>query len=212
MKSRLVTVGLTAALLGGLAGGLVLSPGVAIGQSSAPSQSTEKEVERTPGRHLADTLAPLVANGTITQAQADKVIAALHAARPKHGLNRAGGHGKRHLSLTAVAAKLGITEEALRTALESGQSIADIARSKNVSIQSVVDALVAEAKTRLAAKVTAGDLTQAEADARLAKLTERAAAFVNSDQPKFHRRFKKGGKAGSDSTQSSTSTTGFRTA
>ena len=40
-------------------------------------------------------------------------------------------------------------------------------KSKNVEPQTVIDALVAEAKARLAGAVTAGKLTQAQADTRL---------------------------------------------
>lgn len=205
MKNRLAAVGLAAGLVGGLAGGLVFSPGVAIGQSSTPSQSTEsaaeEKVRRAPGQHLADTLAPLVANGTISQAQADKVIAALQAARPEKGPGRHRGQLKFHVALDKVATTLGMTEAALRTALQSGQSIAEIAASKSVPVQTVINALAADARTRLAAKVTANEITQAQADERLANLTKKITEIVNSDPPKFVGR--KGRSVRPGSTQSS---------
>ena len=205
MKNRLAAVGLSAGLLGGLAGGLVFAPGVAVGQSTPPpqtSQAPDEKIHHAPGEHLSGALAPLVANGTITQAQADKVIAALQAARPFKGGGHHRGHHKFHIALKVVADKLGITQAALRTALESGQSIAEVARSKNVSVQSVIDALVADAKTRLAAKVTAGELTAAESAARLAEITEKITALVNSDPPKLLGRPGRGERVRPDSTES----------
>jgi len=42
-----------------------------------------------------------------------------------------------------------MTREEIRAGLESGKSIADLAKEKGVSIQKVVDALVAEARVRI---------------------------------------------------------------
>jgi DNA-binding Lrp family transcriptional regulator len=95
---------------------------------------------------------------------------------PGHGRHRA-AHVAAHLDVAAQA--IGVSPVELRTALRDGQSIAQVARSKNVDVQKVVDALVADARSRLAAKVTAGELTQAEADEKAARLTERVTALVN---------------------------------
>ncbi|HVE46205.1 MAG TPA: hypothetical protein VNA57_05620 [Acidimicrobiales bacterium] len=107
-------------------------------------------------------------------AQADKP-----AGVAGHHRHRKGHHLAAHKGLAAVAGTIGISEADLMTALRSGQSIADVARSKNVDVQKVVDALVAEARKHMAEKVAAGGLTQAQADQRLATLTERISAFVN---------------------------------
>ncbi|HVE64497.1 MAG TPA: hypothetical protein VNB94_11930 [Mycobacteriales bacterium] len=214
MKNRLVALGLTAGLAGGLAGSLVLSPGVAVGQSSTPSSpadertSADERVRRTRSGHFAEALAPLIADGTITQAQADKVMAALQAARAGKGPGSHRGQHKVRVALETVAARLGLTEAALRTALESGQSIADVARSKNVPVQSVIDALVADAKSRLAAKVSARDITQAEADTRLAKLTERFTEIVNSTPPKLFGRERRNNRVRPDTTEPAAATRG----
>ena len=50
-------------------------------------------------------------------------------------------------------------------------------------MQTVIDAMVAEAKTRLDEKVAAGELTQEEADQKLAELTERITDSVNNGMP-----------------------------
>lgn len=92
-----------------------------------------------------------------------------------HAFHRAGVKP----SLAVAAGALGIDEEELRTALRSGQSLAQVAQSKNVEVEKVVDALVAEAKKRLAEKVAAGELTQARANEMSYALEERITAHVN---------------------------------
>ena len=49
--------------------------------------------------------------------------------------------------------------------------------------QAVVDALVADAKADVAERVTSGDITQAEADQKLAALADRITAMVNGELP-----------------------------
>ncbi|MFZ9706920.1 MAG: hypothetical protein ACO3CG_03670 [Ilumatobacteraceae bacterium] len=47
---------------------------------------------------------------------------------------------------TVLEDTLGMTREEIRTGLESGKSIADLAKEKGVNVQKVIDALVAEAR------------------------------------------------------------------
>jgi transposase-like protein len=75
--------------------------------------------------------------------------------------------------MAGVAEAIGIEPDALREALDAGQSVADVATANGVDPAAVVDALVDHAEERLAEKVAEGDLTQAEADERLAERTER---------------------------------------
>jgi hypothetical protein len=42
-----------------------------------------------------------------------------------------------------------MTRDEIRAGLESGKSIADLAKEKGVNVQKVIDALVAEARTRI---------------------------------------------------------------
>ena len=81
--------------------------------------------------------------------------------------------------LAAAATAIGVTEDELRTALRDGQSIAQVAQSKGVDVQKVIDAIVADARTRLDAKVRDGDLTQARADEKLENLEQRVTDSVN---------------------------------
>jgi polyhydroxyalkanoate synthesis regulator phasin len=159
------------------------------GTSGTTATDTADPARPDPSTRLQDVLKPLVDDGTITQAQADKVIAALVAARPAEGPggDRPGRHhvpgGRMGVGLDIVANTLGITADEVRTALQSGQTIADLAVSKGKTAQDVIDAVVAEATTRLNAQVAAGTITQPEADSRLAELTTMATAFVNNAPP-----------------------------
>jgi len=109
-------------------------------------------------------------------------VAGWFSADGSGGASRHGAGAWRHGGLVhlGVAAKaIGISEADLRKALRSGQSIAQVAQSKNVEVQKVIDAIVADAKTRLTAEVKAGELTQAQADERAAYLTARVTEMVD---------------------------------
>jgi hypothetical protein len=151
---------------------------------SAPSTPVSPGM-KDPTDRLKDILAPLVEKGTITQSQADAVIAAIEAARPAPGDFPHGGFGRgpagpgRGFGLDAVASALGMTVDELRTALSNGQSIADVAKSKNVDLSKVTDALVAAYTKHEQDEVTAGSETQAQADKEIAAFKDRVDDFVN---------------------------------
>jgi hypothetical protein len=197
---RLAVYGLTAGLLGGGAAGLlmtgttlasaqvadvsgVVDPGAVTDPAATTDSTTSDTPANAPQNDWAKAaLDKLVADGTITQAQADKVLAALDAARPAHGPGQFGrGHG--FGKLDAAASALGMTVDELRTALEGGKSLAAVAQEKGVAVSKVVDALVAEMKTHLAEHVASGKHTQAEVDQMLADARTRIEAFVNGTAP-----------------------------
>ena len=76
-----------------------------------------------------------------------------------------------------------MTADELQTALKGGQTLAQIAESKGVDVQVVVDALVASATNQINEKVASGDITQAEADEKLANVTDRVTERVNKPRP-----------------------------
>jgi hypothetical protein len=82
-----------------------------------------------------------------------------------------------------VAKALGMSTADLKTALAKGQSIADVAKAKNVDVQKVVDALTQDANSRVDAAVKAGKITQARADAMKQDLASRISAFVDRTFP-----------------------------
>ena len=74
----------------------------------------------------------------MTQAQEDAVLAALQAARPDHGGPGHGGRGGPGIgNLDAAAKALGVTADELRTALQGGKSLADIAKSKGIPADTI---------------------------------------------------------------------------
>jgi len=163
----------------------------------APAAPAPADGSKPRGAWEKSALDPLVANGTITQAQEDAVIAALDAARPAHGPGGRGGPGHPGSGrLTAAAQALGMSEADLRTALEGGKTLAAVAQEKGVAVSKVVDALVAEFKAHLDQEVASGEHTQAEADQMLADARTRIEAFVNGTAPAGGPGFGFGGKGG----------------
>jgi hypothetical protein len=81
--------------------------------------------------------------------------------------------------LTAAAGALGMTEADLTTALQGGKTAAQVAADRGVDVQKVIDAIVAADKAEIAAAVTAGTMTQAQADERLANLAAHVTDEVN---------------------------------
>ena len=75
--------------------------------------------------------------------------------------------------LATVSKALGITEAELKTELEAGKSIADVAKAKNIDLATVKAALVAEAKAHIDAEVAAGKHTAAEGVTKLAEKISR---------------------------------------
>jgi hypothetical protein len=199
---RLAVFGLTAGLLGGGAAGLALTGTTLASAQTSDVTGTVSDPAATPAPAASDpgtTAAPaprddwakpvldgLVAKGSITQAQADEILAALQAARPAHGPGHGpGGRGGPGFGrdLDAAAKALGITADELRTALQGGQSLADVAKAKGIDVSKVVDALVAQLKAHLDQEVASGEHTQAEADQKLADARTRIEAFVNGTAP-----------------------------
>ena len=73
-------------------------------------------------------------------------------------------------SLATVAKELGISEADLLTALQAGKTVADVAKEKNVALDKIVNAIVAQMSENLKKAVSDGRMTQAQADKMLADL------------------------------------------
>lgn len=93
-----------------------------------------------------------------------------------------GGHPfARMLGLETAADAIGITTAELRTALQDGSTIAEVAAANDVDVQTVIDALVAEATTRIDAAVADGRLDADRADTLKANLEQRITDRVNGE-------------------------------
>lgn len=188
MNKKLTAIGLTAGLAAGGLGGLVLAVPTISGAQTTATESADASAQAAPaGRpdrasRIAEVLKPLVDDGTITQAQADAVSAALVADHQAHeGEHGKGGPGGPKSEVLAQA--LGMSTDELHSALESGKTIAEVAADQGVDVQVVIDALTAEMTNHIADEVASGEITQAQADAKLADLTARITDRVNNPRP-----------------------------
>ncbi len=165
--------------------GLVAAVGITAGAAAlTPTAATAQEVGVT-GKAvgpLEKALGELVAEGVISQDQAETVAERIREAGPFHRMNH---HRSAHLE--TVAGLLGIEKSDLAEALRDGRSIAELAGEDT---QAVIDALVAEAFDRLTAAVDRGRFTQEEAAERLAGAVQRITDIVNGERPEVpeHRR------------------------
>ncbi len=144
----------------------------ATADTTATTDSVDDDDHAGPREFLTTALADLVTAGTITQEQSDAIIAAIQANRPEGGIGGhggPGGHGGHGgfgpgmggrggfgggLALETAATAIGITADELKTELEAGKSIADVATEKSVDVQTVIDAIVAEQTADITARVT----------------------------------------------------------
>jgi hypothetical protein len=101
-----------------------------------------------------------------------------------------GGHdrGGHFGDLDAAASYLGLTEDQLRTQLQSGKTLADVAKAQGKSVDGLTDALVAATKKDLDDAVADGRLTKAQADQILADMKQRITDRVNGKLPRFNDR------------------------
>ena len=170
--SALVLAGATG--LAGLGVGAVIAPGAAMAATTSSTQAVGDRVTA-----IKSALSGLVKDDTITQAQADKVASTLNDKLPAGG----GGPGAGGPGLDAVAKAVGITTDELRTGLQGGKTLAQLAKDNGVDQSTLVDRLVTAAKTQIAAAVTAGRLTQAQADTITSDLQDRITQQVTSTGP-----------------------------
>jgi polyhydroxyalkanoate synthesis regulator phasin len=148
---------------------------------------------------LAALLSTLVAKGTITQAQADAVLAAQAAAKAAHEANKdAREAGKSIVKpikgelLTLISTATGVDTATVVTRVRAGESLAEIAGAKK---DALVAALVADHNKRIDAAVTAGTLTAAQATILKANVAAHVTKLVEAKPaPMFGGR--KGGERG----------------
>jgi uncharacterized protein YidB (DUF937 family) len=137
-----------AAALTGLGIGMVLGPGSALADTNSGTSTT---------------ISTAAANATANRGTPP-------ANRPSPG--------PRVDDLSIAAQTIGISEADLRSALQNGQSIADVAKAHNVDEQKVIDAIVATHTKAIDQAVTDGKLTQARADQMKTDLATRVKSHV----------------------------------
>lgn len=152
-----------------------------------------------PGQALATILKDLVTKGTLTQAQADALTAAVAAAKAAHEADRPmGGKGgpvdaDRAATEALISTTIGVDSATVKSRLQAGESLAQIAGAKK---DALVAALVADHTKRIDAAVTAGKLTAAQATQMKTDLVAHVTEEVNEVGGKGP--FGKGPKGGKD--------------
>jgi hypothetical protein len=81
--------------------------------------------------------------------------------------------------LHAAATYLGLTDAQLRTQLESGKSLAQVAGDRSKAVAGLKSAIEAAVKTELDKAVTDKRITQADEDRELTELRSRLDSIVN---------------------------------
>ena len=131
---------------------------------------------------LSDRVDAAVAAGRVTKAEADALKARIQSndfplfGGPHRGLGHFGFIGR----LESAAGYIGITEAQLRTELESGKSLAQVASAHDKSVDGLIDALVAAAKEKLDDAESAGRLTKTQETEMLSVLRDRITSAVNN--------------------------------
>jgi hypothetical protein len=131
-----------------------------------------------------------VTAGTITAAQESARLADLsshvddmvNSTGPPAGAHRGPG-GPGGPGSAAVLSYLELTQAQLKTDLQNGQTLAQVATAQGKTASGLEAAIVADAKSHLDAAVTAGKLNAAQEAAMLADISSHVADMVNSTGP-----------------------------
>jgi hypothetical protein len=151
---------------GGIAGALIGTPGVTAAQETTDTTTA-------PSDGGTDTTAPTEGGAEAPASEDER--------DPEQCFGR-GGMVRPDLAVAAGA--LGISEDELKTALREGDSIAEVASERGVDVQTVLDALVADATSRIDEAVADGDLDADRAAQLKEALPERITAFVSGEGPR----------------------------
>jgi hypothetical protein len=188
-KGMKIKLGAGAAAAAAVAGG-----GAAIGatqfgssdDSQAVVNDAAKQLGVTPGaltaalkKALENRVDAEVAAGRLTKEQGDELKQRIESGALPLFFGPRGGHFAHFGELEAAASYLGLTESQLDAQLESGKSLAQVAKDRGKSVDGLIQALVDSATKKLDAAVSAGRLTKAQEQQILSGLEDRITAFVN---------------------------------
>jgi hypothetical protein len=195
-KRALVIAGAALVLVGGGVGG-------AIAATTATSPQQEKDafladaagrlgvqpskLEDALNQAALDRVDAAVKDGRLTQAEADAIKAHISSGDFGPGLGFVehgfGDHVAVGFGSDAAASYLGLTEAQLRSDLESGKTLAQIAAAQGKSVDGLKQALLADAKSHLDQAVANGKLTAAEEQQMLSDLSSHLDDMINGSPP-----------------------------
>ncbi|MBX6354086.1 MAG: LysM peptidoglycan-binding domain-containing protein [Thermoflavifilum sp.] len=172
-----------------------------IAQSKGISEQTLIADLSSDVQHLLDQA---VSNGKLTTAQEQSLMKRFDAhvqSLVEGRLPAAGMRADRRVWLNDAAQVIGINRATLLQDLKQGESIAQVAQSKGISVNALVSKLMAKEKVRLDQKVSSGKLTQAREQQMLKRLQTQLTRWVE------HQPGKTGGQTGTSGAGSTASPT-----
>jgi hypothetical protein len=134
---------------------------------------------------FADRIDAAVADGRLTKAQGEELKKRIESGDfplfgpPVFGRGFPGVHPFFH-GLDAAASYLGLSEEQLRSRLNSGKTLAQIAKAEGKSVDGLKSAMLADVKKKLDDAVKAGRLTKSEEQRVLKDFERRIEDLVNA--------------------------------
>ena len=201
VKRKVVAAGVAALAVGGTGAGIAATK-----MSNSPSAENKAIVDATAKnlgiepskltaaleKALEDRVDAAVAAGRLTKAQGDQLKQRIesgdlpffagpgtgHGFGFGHDHGFGGPHGFLH-GLDAAASYLGLSETQLQSRLESGKTLAEIAKAQNKSVDGLKSAMIKEAQTKLDQAVKDGQLSKAEEQRVLSDLQQRIDDLVN---------------------------------
>lgn len=152
--------------------GIALAGAIGVGVASAATGSG-------PASWVSEALSGLVKDGTLDQQQADAVVKALEDSREEARADRQQRREESQERVeTLLQDTLGISAQELRTRLQDGKTLKEIAGDKADELGA---GLVTLAKERSAAAVADGRLTQDQADGLVSRVEQRVKAWLAGD-------------------------------
>ena len=195
IRRKMLAAAAAAVVVGGAGAGVAAAKLT----SSSPSEESKAIVDAA-AKNLG--ISPSKLSAALKKAFSDRIDAAVKAGRltkaegeelkqriesddfpllgpPAFGRAFPGPHPFFH-GLDAAASYLGLTEAQLRSRLNSGKTLAEIAKAEDKSVDGLKVALVKDARDKLDAAVKAGRLTKAEQQRVLEDLENRIDELVNA--------------------------------
>jgi uncharacterized protein YidB (DUF937 family) len=195
---RKVVAGAAAALAVGGAGAAIAATKLShspSAESKALITDAAKQLGVEPGqlssalkKALEDRVDAAVADGSITKAEGDAMKKRIESGNvplivPSLGFRHFGFEHHGPPGLAAAAGYLGLTQAQLESKLESGKTLAQVAKDEGKSVDGLVAALKADLQKKLDAAVSAGSLTKTQEAQILKDADQRFQELVNGKFP-----------------------------
>ena len=149
--------------------------------------SLDKLVTDVTAKHTA-ALKKAVQDGKMTQAQADEALSTLKNNITQWfntGKNPAAAKIKDALQKDAadLSKQLGMTEDELKQALQSGKTVAQLAQEKGISLDSIVTTLSTQRSNKIQQALQSGKITQDQANQMLDKFKTNLTKRLENGRP-----------------------------